>query len=88
MEYVSAMAQIFQRAQARGLALETVARWVEDEGQRMLVDKDSIFRNRLTTARERLHGQEMTDRELLLQVRGLYDALGEARGRAPGGMRG
>ena len=84
LAYFEAMAHLFQRAHARKLAFETVARWIKDEAKKFLVDQDSSFQNSLKAARQRFQGEEISDRELLIQVRGLYDALDKARKRAPG----
>jgi hypothetical protein len=79
LEYVRAMAQIFQRAQARGFALEAVSRWIEDDAKRILVYKDHELQSKLLVARKRLGEQEISERELLTSVRTLYAALDEAR---------
>jgi len=84
LAYFEAMAHLFQRAQARRLAFETVARWIQEEAKKFLVDKDGSFQNSLKAAKQRFQGGEISDKELLVQVRGLYDALDEARKRAPG----
>jgi hypothetical protein len=85
MEYVSAMAQIFQRAQARAFAMESFLRWIEEEAKRLLVDRDRAFQKTLKRVGQRLQGPEMTDRELLVKVRDLYGALAGAKRKAPGG---
>ena len=88
MEYVRAMAQIYQRARARVLALEGVVKWVESEARRMLLDHDKGFHQTLKEVRQWMGRPEMTDRELLGKVRELYRALAKARGKAlDGGER-
>jgi hypothetical protein len=82
MQYVGAMAQLFQKAQARGLAIKSVTRWIEDEAKKLLVDKDHTFQMTLQAAQGRVKEQKITDRELLVQVRNLYRALDGARSRA------
>jgi hypothetical protein len=84
LAYFKAMAHLFQRAQARRLAFETVARWIQDEAKKFQVDKDGSFQSSLKAAKQRFQGGEISDRDLLMQVRGLYNALDEARKRAPG----
>ena len=79
LEYVRAMAQLFQRAQARGFALEAVSRWIEEDAKRMLVYRDHELQNKLLLARKQLGRQEISERELLTSVRTLYSALDEAR---------
>jgi len=88
LEYVEAMAQLFRKVKARGDALEGVARGVEEEAKRVLVDKDLDFRAAMESAHRRVHDRQMTERELLTLVRSLYEALRHARERAPGGMGG
>ena len=85
MEYVRAMAQIFQRAQVRAFAMESFVRWIEEEAKRLLVDRDRTFQKTLKRVGQRLQGRKMTDRELLVKVRDLYGALAGAKRKAPGG---
>jgi len=85
MEYVRAMAGLFQRAGANRLALETVSRWIEEEARRLLVDKDRGLQEKVRQAKERYQTEEVTDRDLLLQSRDLYAAFEKARRHAPGG---
>lgn len=82
MEYVGAMARLFQRAGARGLALESVTLWIEDQARKFLVDGDRDLQAGVKRAREGLPGEDLTDRGLLLRVRALYEALAGARRRA------
>ncbi len=88
MEYVRAMAQIYQRAHARLLALEGVVKWVESEARRMLLDHDKGFQQTMKEVRQWMGGAVMTDRELLGKARGLYRALAKARGKALDGGEG
>jgi hypothetical protein len=81
LEYVRAMAQLFQRAQARGLALEAVSRWIEEDAKKILVYRDHELQRKLLVARKQLGEQEISERELLTSVRTLYAALDEARGK-------
>jgi len=85
MEYVRAMAQLFQRVKARRLALESVLRWFDEEARRLLLDKDSSFQRDLSEAKRRLSLETMTDRDLVSAVRKLYNTLAKARRQAPGG---
>lgn len=87
LEYVRAMAQLFQRARVRVVAFESAIRWIEDEAKKILVYKDRTFQGRLLAARQRFEKQEIRERELLATVRGLYLALDEARRRAIGTSR-
>jgi len=83
MEYVRAMAQLFQRVKARRLALESVLRWFDEETRRLLLDKDPAFQRDMAEAKKQLSSESMTDGDLLNVVRKLYGALARARkGRA------
>jgi hypothetical protein len=79
MAYFKAIGQLFQRAEARNLALETSVRWIQDESKKLLVDKDPVFQKRIQEEKSNLKKRELTDRELLLQVRGLHEALEAVR---------
>jgi hypothetical protein len=79
MEYVKAMAQLFQRGQARGYALERILRWVEEEAKRLLVDMDRALTMTLHSVRQRLQGGKLTDGELLRDTQKLYTALEKAK---------
>jgi hypothetical protein len=85
MEYVRAMAGLFQRAGANRLALETVCRWVEEEAERLLIDKDAGLREKLKASKERYRTGEVTEQGLLIQTRALYAAFENAKRHAPGG---
>jgi hypothetical protein len=85
VEYVEAMANLFQRVKAGRLALETVSRWMEEEAKRLLIDKDRGLQEKLRQAKERYRLPEVTDRDLLLHARDLYEAFDRARKQAPGG---
>ena len=84
LEYVRAMAQLFQRAQARSLACSTVSRWIEDEARKVLVHRDRHLQKALQDSRQRFIAKEQNERELLLSVQRLYLALDGARRRAAG----
>jgi hypothetical protein len=84
MEHVKAMAQLFQRGQARGYALERIARWAEEEAKRLLVDMDRTLITTLQSVRQRLQGGKLTDRELLGDAQKVYAALQKAKRAAPG----
>jgi hypothetical protein len=84
MQYVKAMAQLFERYRVRGLALESNIRWVEDEAKRLLLEKDRALQQTLNAVRQRLQNQEINDHELLLDVRNLYKALHRAQNKATG----
>jgi len=84
MQYVKAMAQLFERYRVRGLALESNIRWVEDEAKRLLLEKDRALQQTLNAVRQRLQNQEINDHELLLDVRSLYKALHRAQNKATG----
>ena len=88
LEYVRAMAQLYQRARARALAFEVLIRWIEDQAKRILVSNDGDLQSKLLAARRRLDQQEFTEKELLGSARGLYVALDEARRRAEGNIAG
>lgn len=85
LEYVRAMAQLYQRGKVRALALKAVVRWVEEEAKNILVHGDRNLQNKLLTARRHLDIQDTTEKELLHLCRGLYLALEEARRRATRG---
>lgn len=85
MEYVRAMAGLFQRAGANRLALETVSRWIEEEAGRLLVGKDRGLRERLKQAKALYQAEDVTERDLLVQTRDLYAALEKAKSHGPGG---
>ena len=81
MEYVRSMAGLFQRAGARGLALEAAIQWTRDEAGKGLVEIDRPLQAALRSAEGRLKGGELGDRELVATTRGLYRALAAARRR-------
>ena len=87
LEYVRAMAQLYQRAKVRVLALKAVVSWIEDEAKNILVHRDGNLQNKLLAARQHLEIQDTTEKELLNISRGLYLALEEARRRAMGTSR-
>ena len=57
----------------------TSVRWIQDESKKLLVDKDPVFQKRIQEEKSNLKKRELTDRELLLQVRGLHEALEAVR---------
>lgn len=81
MDYVRAMARLFQRGQKRAFALEGSIRRTKEEAVRLLVDRDPSLEKALLSARRYLKGQDLalTDEELMRQARGLYGALEKAR---------
>jgi hypothetical protein len=79
MEYVRAVAQLFQRVKARRLALESVLRWFDEETRRLLLDRDPAFQKDMTEAKKQVLLETMTDRDLVSVVRKLYGALARAR---------
>jgi hypothetical protein len=79
MEYVRAMAQLFQRVKARRLALENVLHWFDEEARRLLLDKDPAFQRDMAEAKKRLSMGTMTDRDLVRAVRKLYNTLARMR---------
>jgi hypothetical protein len=79
LSYFKAIGQLFQRAEARNLAIETTVRWIRDESKKLLVDKDTDFQKRIQKVKSDLKNREMTDRELLANVQGLHEALEAAR---------
>ncbi len=81
MEYVTSMAGLFQRAGARGLALEAAIQWTRDEAGKGLLEGDRPLRAALRSAEGRLKGGEFGDRDLVATARGLYRALDTARRR-------
>jgi hypothetical protein len=88
LEYVRAMAQLYQRAKVRALALKAVVSWIEEEAKNILVHRDHNLQNKLLAARQHLEIQATTEKELLNISRGLYLALEEARRRAVGNTLG
>jgi hypothetical protein len=87
LEYVRAMAQLYQRAKVRVLALKAVVSWIEEEAKNILVHRDRNLQNKLLAARQQFEIQDTTEKELLNICRGLYLALEEARTRAVGTSR-
>jgi Domain of unknown function (DUF4350) len=85
MEYVRAVAHLFQRVKARRLALESVLRWFDEETRRLLLDKDPALQKDMAEAKKHLSLETLTDRELVSDVRKLYNAMARARKQAPGG---
>lgn len=85
LEYVKAMAQLSQRAKARVLALEALIRWIESEAKRILVSTDRDLQNKLISAQKRVRERQVTERELLVSARQLYNALDKARKKATHG---
>jgi hypothetical protein len=85
LEYVKAMAQLFQRGRARVLAFEALVRWIEKEAKNILVHRDDTLQNKLLAARRNPDKQVVSDRDLLVSARGLYSALDEARRKAARG---
>jgi hypothetical protein len=79
MEYVRAMAQLFQRVKARRLALESVLRWFDEETRRLLLDRDPVLQKDMAQAKKQVLLETMTDRDLVSVVRKLYSALARAR---------
>ena len=79
MEYVRAVAQLFQRVKARRLALESVLRWFDEETRRLLLDRDPVLQKDMAEAKKQVLLETMTDRDLVSVVRKLYGALARAR---------
>lgn len=79
IEYVRAVAQLFQRVKARRLALESVLRWFDEETRRLLLDRDPVLQKDMAEAKKQVLLETMTDRDLVNVVRKLYDALARAR---------
>lgn len=79
MEYVRAMARLFQRGEKRGFALESMVRWVEDEARVHLLNRDGNLRKAVDSARQCLQAQAITDDGLLNHTRVLFDSLEKAR---------
>jgi len=81
MEYIQAMASIFQRGQARTLALLSNLHWIEEEAKRYLIDRDETFKNTVQSVRGFISKGDMDDNGLLRQVNRLYRSLKEAKQR-------
>jgi hypothetical protein len=79
MEYVRAMARLFQRVRARRLALESLLRWFDEETRRLLLDKDPVFQKDMAEAKKVFSLETVTDREFVRAVRKLYKSLARAR---------
>jgi hypothetical protein len=84
MEYVHAMAGLLRKARARGLALEVLVGWVEEEARRALIETDRALQGALRASRQQAQEPRLDDRQLLITVRRLYRALEGARRRALG----
>ena len=78
MEYVRAMARLFQRGEKRDFALESMVRWVEDEAKIHLVHWEDSLQESLDSARQAIRGGKITDRGLLNLARQLFDSLEKA----------
>jgi hypothetical protein len=85
LEYVRAMAQLYQRAKVRALALKAVVRWIEEEAKNILVHRDRNLQNKLLSAKQHLEIEDTSEKELLELSRDLYLALEAARRRATRG---
>ncbi len=79
MEYVRAMARLFHRGEKRDFALESLARWVEDEARIHRVHGQADVRRTLDSAHRLLQGGRITDHGLMSLARGLFDSLEKAR---------
>jgi hypothetical protein len=84
LEYVRAMAQLYQRAKVKVLALKAVVRWIEEEAKGIMVHREHNLQNKLLVARQQLEIPDTTEKELLNLSRELYLALEQARRRAVG----
>jgi len=87
LEHMRAMAQLYQRAKVRVLALKAVVRWIEEEAKSIRVHRERNLQNKLLIARQQLEIPDTTEKELLKLSRGLYLALEQARRRAVGNSR-
>jgi hypothetical protein len=87
LEYVRAMAQLYQRARVRVLALRAVVRWIEEEAKSILVHRERTLQSKLLIAQRQLEIPDTTEKELLNLSRGLYLALEQARKKAVGTSR-
>jgi hypothetical protein len=87
LEYVRAMAQLYQRAKVKVLALKAVVRWIEEEAKGIMVHREHNLQNKLLVARQQLEIPDTTEKELLNLSRELYLALEQARRRAVGTSR-
>lgn len=85
MEYVRAMAALFQRAGAGRVAYESLTRWVDEESRRLLLDKDAALQEKLRQAKVRCRTDDVTEQAVLRESRDLYAAFEQAKKRAPGG---
>ena len=79
MEYVRAIAHLFQRVKARQVAHESLLRWFDEETRRLLLDRDPAFQKDMADAKKPLSLESMTDRDLVNAVRKLYGALTRAK---------
>jgi hypothetical protein len=79
MEYVRAIAHLFQRVKARRLALESLLHWFDEETRRLILDRDPSFQKDMAQAKRHLSLESMTDRDLVNAVRNLYGALQRAK---------
>jgi hypothetical protein len=84
LEYVRAMAQLYQRAKVRVLALKAIVSWIEEEAKSIMVHRERNLKNKLLIARQQLEIPDTTEKELLNISRGLYLALEQARKKAVG----
>jgi hypothetical protein len=60
-------------------------RWFDEETRRLLLDKDPALQKDMAEAKKHLSLETLTDRELVSDVRKLYNAMARARKQAPGG---
>jgi hypothetical protein len=85
MEYIQAMASIFQKARARTLSLISNIHWFEKEAKRLLIDQDETLKNTVQSVKGFIDKEEIDDNSLLQQVNRLYRSLEEAKQRKLGG---
>jgi hypothetical protein len=62
-------------------------RWTEEAARKDLLNGDRAVESALGAARKRVENRDLTDRELLSTVRGLYRALAGARRRSSAGLK-
>ena len=86
MEYIAALANLFQQTKNSHYILEALLKRIKQDSQRYLIQGDSGLKQAFHGAEEKLKGPELTNHELLSEVKKLYQSFYRAKHLAPGGQ--
>ena len=86
MEYIAALANLFQKTKNSHYILQTVLKRIKKDSQRYFIQGDCALKQAFHGAEEKLKGQELTNHELLSEVKKLYQSFYRAKHLAPGGQ--